>query len=176
MSTEYYNRLGRIPWAKISEHPDHFLRKTSRPQSDHALQEPSRMTEAAVNTWLEHWVARQGRGKLPLMLIDPSTDPSFKTVPGASSKKGKKRMEWVEPDDNADDGVDEDDASNGGERSGERSASAAPSGTYSEHLPGGPPAPRDHAETRKSRREFLGTLSEDGEYRRLLVLLGLAKV
>jgi hypothetical protein len=85
-------------------------------------------------------------------------------------------MEWVEPDDNADDGVDEDDASNGGERSGERSASAAPSGTYSEHLPGGPPAPRDHAETRKSRREFLGTLSEDGEYRRLLVLLGLAKV
>ena len=132
LSTEYYNRLGRITWAKISEHPDHFLRKTSRPQSDHVLQEPSRMTEAAVNTWLEHWVGRQGRGKLPLMLIDPSTHPGVKAVPQTSSNKGKKRMDWVEPDDNADDEVNEDDTSNGGEQSGERSESPAPSGTYSE--------------------------------------------
>lgn len=175
-STEYYNRLGRIPWAKISEHPDHFLRKNSRPESDHALQEPSRMTEAAVNTWLEHWVARQGRGKLPLMLIDPSTHPGFKDVPKASGNKGKKRMEWVEPDDNADGEIDEDDLGNGAESSGERSVSTARSGTHSERQPGGPPAPGDHAETRKSRREFLGTLSEDGEYCRLLGLLGRAKV
>jgi hypothetical protein len=134
------------------------------------------MTEAAVNTWLEHWVGRQGRGKLPLMLIDPSTHPGVKAVPQTSSNKGKKRMDWVEPDDNADDEVNEDDTSNGGEQSGERSESPAPSGTYSERQSGGPPAPGDHAETRKSRREFLGMLSEDVEYRRLLVLLDRAKV
>jgi hypothetical protein len=132
--------------------------------------------EAAVNTWLEHWVGRQGRGKLPLMLIDPSTHPGVKAVPQTSSNKGKKRMDWVEPDDNADDEVNEDDTSNGGEQSGERSESPAPSGTYSERRSGGPPAPGDHAETRRSRREFLRMLSEDVEYRRLLVLLDRAKV
>jgi hypothetical protein len=134
------------------------------------------MTEEAIITWLEHWYSRQGRGKLPLMLIDPSTNPGKKTVPKASNSKGKKRMEWVEPDDGSDGDTDGDGAGNEGESAEDPRTSPAPSGTYSEQVPDGPPAPADYAETRKNRREFLGMLSEDTEYRRLLSLLESAKV
>jgi hypothetical protein len=176
LSTEYYNRLGCIPWAKIAENPDQFLSKNSRPQSDHTLQEPSRMTEATVNKWLEHWVARQGRGRLPLILIDPSTSSVSKDVSKGSNKKGKKRIEWVDPDDDADDVVDGDTTSNGGESTGQSPGTPLPHGQHSGRVPGGPPVPADFAETRKDRRTFLGTLSEDGEYCRLLSLLDSAKV
>lgn len=134
------------------------------------------MTEEDIITWLEHWLSRQGRGKLPLMLIDPSTNLGRKTVPKVSTNKGKKRMEWVEPDDDSDEDIDGDGVDNEGELAGGPRTSPAPSGTYSERIPNGPPAPADYAETRKNRREFLGMLSEDTEYRRLLSLLERAKV
>ena len=55
--TVFYKQHGRIPWGKIVEHPDHFIEKQSRPESDHILREPSWMTEQGVNVWLKHWVA-----------------------------------------------------------------------------------------------------------------------
>jgi hypothetical protein len=134
------------------------------------------MTDMAINAWLEHWVSRQGRGKLPLMLIDPSTNSGKKEVPKASRNKGKKPIKWVDPDDGSDEDIEEDGAGNEGELDGEREASPAPFGMYTENIQDGPPAPADYAETRKNCREFLGMLSEDAEYRRLLILLESAKV
>src|ERR1700759_3711637 len=56
--TAFYKQHGHIPWGKIVEHPDHFIEKQSRPESDHILREPSWMTEHGVNVWLKHWVMR----------------------------------------------------------------------------------------------------------------------
>jgi len=143
------------------------------------------MNEAAVNAWLTHWVARQGRGKLPLVLTQPSNASVLKGVPTGSSKKGKKRMEWVEPDsevggEGEEHGGSDRDGSqispDVAEATGNPRSSFPPSGTVSEALPDGPSAPGNFAETRKSRRGFLEELSEDGDYRRLLLLLDRAKV
>lgn len=99
------------------------------------------MTEGGVNTWLEHWVARQGRGKLPLMLTDPPTNPGMTDIHKVSSNKGKKRIEWVDPDDDGDDDgeVDADKVSNGGESTEQPQKSPLPAGTDSKPFVGGPP-------------------------------------
>ena len=61
---EFYRKYGRIPWVRIFEHPDHFLDNRSHPETDHGLQEPSRMTEIAVNAWLKHWLTHQQKSTL----------------------------------------------------------------------------------------------------------------
>lgn len=167
----YYKKLGRIPWGKIADHPDHFLDKRSRPEADHVLQEPSRMTEVAINTWLKHWLTRQQRSKRPLILKSPSDSNDGNRKPPRVRKSSKKRIEWVEPDgEDQEDDEDEDDEDAQDER-------GTPDNDGNLGEPGDSPVtPAACATSRTSRRAFLATLSQDAKYQQLLLLLDAAKV
>jgi hypothetical protein len=169
--------FGRIPWGRIAEHPDHFLDNKSRPETDHSLQEPSRMTEIAVNTWLRHWLTRQQKSKRPLILKDPSSKIHTPPKDLGKGKGGKhKHIEWVEPDDEEDE--DEDDNVNDtiSQDGDEEANSNIAVDDGPEDSGNGPVTPSASAESRKSRRTFLKTLSEDGKYQELLLLMDAAKV
>ncbi len=180
--------IGRTPWRKIEEKADIYLRKSSRPGSTHPLMEPSHMNEEGVNDWLSHWLSRQKRGDHGLALKDPSGRKRVKP-PHPSLNKGKQR--YVEPDDDDD---EEDEASNVSDGSATADNSAPPvrngpdtaetSGTTSNEpgqgdTPGGSNSlaiPTAFAKMRKTRRQFLATLSDDGNYHQLLLLLDVAPV
>jgi hypothetical protein len=145
------------------------------------------MAEAAVNTWLKHWLARQAKGKRALVLTDPSIKPGSAKISRSVKGKGKRPVEWVDPSDDDDGSGDaevddkevvDDDAGEGEGAAFTRDSSnaSADAENGSDNSPDGLSVPGNFAETRKSRHEFLMTLSEDLQYRRLLSLLPLAKV
>src|ERR1700687_6204924 len=115
MSTGFHRFIGCIPWGKMADSPDKYLGRASRPASDHALMEPSDMTETAVNDWLTHWLARQNSGKRGLVLKNSSAvNAKPQTQPQRRQGKGKGR--YIEPDD---EGEDEEDDPNIEEDEGE---------------------------------------------------------
>ena len=143
------------------------------------------MAEAAVNTWLKHWLARQAKGKRAMVLTDPSVKLGSKKISRSVKGKGKKPVEWVDPSDDdvgdEDAEVDEeevvdDEAGEGAAFTRDSSHASADAENGSDNSLDGLSVPGNFAETRKSRREFLMTLSEDLQYCRLLSLLPLAKV
>ena len=184
--TAFYKQHGRIPWGKIVEHPDYFIDKRSRPESDHALWEPSRMTEQGVNVWLKHWVTRQTKERRPLVLLDPSMEGRMKKLPKPRRTRKPQKPQWMNPD--VDDDTDTDvivdsDNDSGNDRASKqhpsRSRTSEPSGNdMGNHAdtPSGPPAPASCVKSLETRRRFLASLSQDPNYIRLLRSLDTAKV
>lgn len=172
---------GRIPWAKIAEHPDDFLDKRSRPETDHSLQEPSRMTEDAVNTWLKHWHGRQQRSKRPLILKDPVRGNAANKNQPKGRGRDKTRIDWVEPEDvdqeaGAGD-TDGGDTSDGNGEGNSKDSGNGPADHAVDRASGNRPAPPAASGTsRASRRAFLATLSADAKFQELLLLMDVAKV
>jgi len=138
------------------------------------------MKSDGVDAWLKHWLRLQKHNKRPLVL-KARTDKTSDTHPTptiASKSKGKKKAHYIENDESDDlypvDEEDQDDDSR-------TDAPVTPSGTgkgkepvtYPKTLP---PSPQTAALMRKTRRTFLATLSDDGNYKMLLLLLHAAKV
>lgn len=178
---------GRIPWAKITEHPDDFLDKKSRPETDHSLQEPSRMMEDAVNIWLKHWYGRQQRSKHPLILKDPARGNAANKDHPKGRGWGKKRIDWVEPDDvnqeAGEDDTDDREQVNGGDTSdgnSEGNPKDSRNGPADDAVSGAsgnsPASPATSGKSRASRWAFLATLSADAKFQELLLLMDIARV
>lgn len=123
------------------------------------------MTEDAVDEWLSHWISRQEEGKRGLVLKDPAGTPSNDADPKPRRLKNKQK-EYEDPDDdeNDDDAVHSDTQDPEGmegtpDDTGNTPAAAGTSGTG-----------------RDTRLQFLRSLSDDKNYRRLLLLLDHAVV
>lgn len=181
----------------MADSPDKYLGKASRPESDHVLMEPSHMTETAVNDWLTHWLARQNSGKRGLVLKNPSAvNAKPQTQRQPRQGKGKGKGCYIEPDD---EGEDEEDDPNVEEDESEDNrlndeGEQEPNGVEQDANNAGPSIPPGNRKKisdndgtavltaascgkgRKARRTFLESLSDDINYRRLLLLLDIASV
>jgi hypothetical protein len=128
------------------------------------------MTELAVNTWLKHWLTRQQKSKRPLMLKDPSEHhATTRTIPKVGSGS-KTRIQWVEPDDEEIEPIEDEEGEENTQDNDDDD------GDGSEQPGNGPATPASCAQSRKSQRTFLGTLSQDAKFQQLLQLLDAAKV
>ncbi len=116
-NTGFHNINGRIPWTDIAENPSHHLAKKSRPELDFKLEEPSHMTSKGVDCWLRHWLKIQKKGEHPLVLRDPTAQPS-KGVPNSavvSKRKATRSKVWNIDSEEAEDRQTADALSDGGE-------------------------------------------------------------
>jgi hypothetical protein len=129
------------------------------------------MKSDGIDAWLKHWLTMQKKGRRPLILKDSSNRPSeahANTHPTVVDRcKGKKpRAEYIESDDdyevnNVNDSVSDTAGANTNKE------------TDGESLP---KSPHSVVATPKSRRTFLGSLSNHQDYKNLLLLLAVAKV
>ena len=122
------------------------------------------MKSDAVDAWLQHWLKMQKRNKRPLVLKDDSDGTH--TNPTAASKRKPKasKAQSIDNDNSDDEAFDEDNNTNPLNTSNTNADAALP------------PTPLSASETRNTRRTFLATLSDDRNYKRLLLLLRAAKV
>jgi hypothetical protein len=190
--TGFYKLNGHIPWANIAENPSNHLKKHSRPHTNHKLEEPSHMKSNAVDTWLGHWLKIQKKDRRPLVLknvSDGTSDKKTNTIaPKQKGNKGKDR--YVEPNDSDDEDADVDDGLDGVDGVEEINEGAAGTKDADGNHPNRadknnegdttakvlPPLPKSAATTCKVRRDFLTSLSDDRNYKKLLLLLYAAKV
>jgi hypothetical protein len=178
--TGFHKLNGRIPWTDIAENQSHHLSKRSRPDCDYKLEEPSHMKSSGIDAWLGHWLKLQKKKKRPLVLKD-TLDKSSETLPtttDVSTQKAKRsEAQRIESDDSSDeDNVNE--AGDGGPNedpssSTDRGRRNVDGEAQAKVLP---PSPASASLTRQSRRTFLQSLSDDKMYRKLIDLLGAAKV
>jgi len=181
----FHKLNGHIPWSDISEHPSDHIAKRSQPDSDHKLEEPSHMKSDGVDSWLGHWIKIQKKKKRPLILKDPShksfdDDPKLTTP---SKWKGKGKARYVESNESDDENIDEDEGIPDGEDNDADPSDANAANNDSASHDGGdpttvrvlPPSPMNASDSRKSRHTFLDSLSDDGNYKKLLLLLRAAK-
>src|ERR1700733_14964098 len=178
--TGFYKLNGRIPWLDIADNPSHHLSKRSRPDCDYKLEEPTYMKLDAVDAWLQHWLKLQKKKKRPLELKDPSHKSSgaLPTTTAVSRRKVKgSKDRYVESDDSNDE-ENFDEAGEGGSNE-DPSNTTNPGGQHSDGNTQAtvlPPSPSSASSIRKSRLTFLQSLSDDKKYRKLISLLGAAKV
>lgn len=142
------------------------------------------MKTDAVDAWLKHWLKLQKKNKRPLVLRGPADgtpevpSKSKKSKNVSKQKAGKGKARYIDSDD-SDDEDNEDKSDNGKTNEATPEPSAHPTGQSdgAEHnaqiLP---PSPLSAAKTRKTRRTFLESLSNDENYQKLLLLLYVAKV
>jgi len=194
LPTDFHKLIGRTPWTGIAENPSAYIAKKSRADTDHQLQEPSHMKSDGVDAWLQHWLKFQKRNKRPLVLKDMSD--AIQSNPTTTSKgKGKAKAPKAPSidDDNSDDEADEVhtnpttapkvkakapkapsiDDGNSDDNAVDEDSNNNHSTTDANRLL---PTPLSASETRKTRREFLATLSDDPKYQQSLLLLRAAKV
>lgn len=198
ISTGFYGLGGRIPWNDIADSPSDHMSKGSRPDSDHRLEEPSHMKSVAVDAWLQHWLKLQKKNKRALVLKDRTNkasepDPTTTVV---SQRKGQKSK--AQPAESRSDDEVAAVAVNGtttvvskrkgrkskvqpteSGRSDEEETAVADNGRTQEgdsQVAGLPPTPKSAAFSRKSRRTFLESLSNNKHYRKFIQLLLAAKV
>jgi hypothetical protein len=178
--TGFHNLNGRIPWTDIAENQSHHLSKRSRPDCDYKLEEPSHMKSGAIDAWLQHWLKLQRKNKRPLVLNN-SSNKSSETLPTTAkvSSQSKKRSDARNID--SSDSEDEDNVNEVGD-DGPNEDSSGTTDRGSHNVDGEalatvlPPSPASASQTRSSRRKFLQSLSDDKMYRKLITLLGAAKV
>jgi hypothetical protein len=136
------------------------------------------MKSEGVDLWLRHWLRLQKRNKYPLVLKDRSDKPSDRNAPPQIVPKGKgksKAREVASDNDEETDGDANDSVSN-------PALSPSPptdTGTNAEgddHIKSLPKSPSSAARNRISRRAFLTSLSDDKNYKKLLLLLKAADV
>jgi len=120
------------------------------------------MKSSGVDAWLQHWLKMQRKGKRPLALKersdknhDATKEPTIMDRRNLKSKRG-----YIEPDEDDDSILD---AARTNEKGGT-------DGTLV------PKSPHDVAPTRTSRRKFLASLSDNQDYKKLLLLLLATKV
>jgi hypothetical protein len=152
--------------------------------SDHKLEEPSHMKSEGVDAWLKHWLKLQKKSKRPLVLKGPADQsPELRQGSNNVSKrktgKGKGKARYIESED-SDDEETEDKSDTGGVNEGNTELSVC-AGQSNERAPDDgiltlPPSPLSASNNRKTRRAFLGSLSNDDNYKKLLLLLRAAKV
>jgi hypothetical protein len=129
------------------------------------------MKSDGIDAWLKHWLTMQKKGHRPLVLKD-SSNRSFEAHANTNLTvvdwcKGKKPWaEYIESDDdyevnNVNDGVLDTAGANTNKE------------TDGESLP---KSPHRVVATPKSRWTFIGSLSDDQDYKNLLLLLAVVKV
>lgn len=139
------------------------------------------MTSKGVDCWLRHWLKIQKKGEHPLVLRDPTAQPS-KGVPNSavvSKRKATRSKVWNIDSEEAEDRQTADALSDGGE------APAMPETTSdhaSDRLGGASDAmallvsPHSASESHTTRRTFLESLSTDVNYAELIHLLNVSPV
>jgi hypothetical protein len=181
----YFKLTGRIPWGDMAEHPSRYLSAKSRPDSDHKLMEPSHMKAKGVDDWLNHWLKLQKKGKQRVTLKDPSVVSSDnqkhtneRTLQnGDRHAKGKKKASpSLEPSDGEDISRDTENTPEIASVDGDNLPSDNNDGVEERaKMPGLPTAPSAAATSEKTRLLFLMSLSDDKNYRQLILLLRAAK-
>jgi hypothetical protein len=168
-TTAFYKLTGRIPWHDIAENPSHHLSKKSQPDSDHKLQDPSHMKSDGVDAWLRHWLKLQKKGRRPLVLRDP-TDKSSERIPKSKAvtkrKASQGKVRYIESDESDDQDIGNKSET---EESEEPPREEGPANALVM-------SPFSASATRKTRRAFLESLSNDTNYKKLQLLLYAAKV
>lgn len=144
-----------------------------------------------VDSWLRHWLKLQKKKKRPLVLMDVSDKPSDPNAPPQVVSKGKKKAtptRYVDSDDDEemdDDEETDDEEEMDDDEEASISRPAVPSappidtGTKAkvgDHIKALPKSPRSADRSRSSRRTFLVSLSDDKNYKDLLLLLKAADV
>ena len=148
----------------------HHLSKRSRPDSDHKLEEPSHMKSVGIDAWLQHWLKLQKKSRRPLVLKDPmdkssELNPKSRTVTKQNASQGK--AQYIESD------SDDQDTGN---KSGSEETEEPPCAEGPANALVLSPSPLSASATRKTRRAFLASLSNDMSYKKLQLLLYAAKV
>jgi len=138
------------------------------------------MKSDAVDAWLKHWLKLQRKDKRPLELKGPADKspelrPKRKNL--AKRKAGKGKARYIDSEDS----VNEESAdtpdnrrTNKGTTSSVRQIVQDDQGDQDDKIL--PPSPLSASNNRKTRRAFLESLSNDENYKRLLLLLRAAKV
>jgi hypothetical protein len=140
------------------------------------------MKSDGVDAWLEHWLKLQKKNKHPLVLKNPSDKPSDHHAPQIVSKgKGKKKAKAKDIDSDDHDDGEMDDHVNDDGVSNPVDPPSAPihAGTNEEgndHVKSLLMSPKGAARNRNTRRTFLTSLSDDENYKKLLLLLQVADV
>jgi hypothetical protein len=139
------------------------------------------MKSDGVDAWLKHWLKLQKKNKRPLVLKGPA-DRTPEVVPKSNNvskrKAGKGKARYIDSDD-SDDVDDEDKSDDGKPNETTPEPSTHPTGRNDEAESDAkilPPSPLSASKTRKTRRTFLESLSNDENYQKLLLLLYVAKV
>jgi hypothetical protein len=126
------------------------------------------MKSSGVDAWLQHWLKMQRKGKHPLALKEPSDKNRDATKePTIKDRRNMKKSKpgYVEPDE--DDEMNMDDSISDAAQTNAKGGSDGPLV---------PKSPHDVASTRSSRRKFLASLSDNLDYKKLLLLLLATKV
>jgi hypothetical protein len=161
------------------------LSKRSWADSNHKLEEPSHMKSKGVDALLKHWLKLQKKSKCPLVLRGPADQsPKLRQGPNNVSKqktgKGKGKAHYIESED-SDDEETEDRSDTGRVNEGNTELSVRHTGQSNERAPDDvmlllPPSPLSVSKNRKTHHAFLRSLSNDDNYKKLLLLLRAAKV
>ena len=139
------------------------------------------MKSDGVDAWLKHWIKLQKKNKRPLVLKCP-TDETLGTPPPTEitlkSKKKVGKARYIEPDDTGSEGLDEcsDDGGKTKDRSVILNDGAENDGLDGQNSAMIPKSPYSASDNRRTRCKFLATLSTDNNYKKLMLLLHVAKV
>jgi hypothetical protein len=109
--TGFYKLNGRIPWSDIAENPSNHLKRKSRPDSDHKLEEPSHMKSDAVDSWIGHWLKIQKKNKRPLVLksgSDSTSDKRANPIKVSRRRRNKRKDRYIDSDDTDDEAASND--------------------------------------------------------------------
>lgn len=176
--TEYYQLTGRIPWLDIAENPSNHLTKRSRPDTDYKLEEPSHMKSDGVDSWLRHWLKLQKKNKRPLVLKERSDKQSDHDAPLqiVPKGKGKAKARDIDSDDEEETDYDGDDSISNAALPPDPPIDTGTNANGGNHIKSLPKSPSSAARNRMSRRTFLTSLSDDKNYKQLLLLLKAANV
>src|SRR6202050_986459 len=161
--------------------PSLHLSKKSQPACDHKLQEQSHMKSDGVHAWLHHWLKLQKKGRHPLVVKNPA-DKSSEARQKPTTLSKRKAKQAKARDIYSDDAGEQDMADksdDGGTDAGSDKPPARRMGQATEQPDDDkvlPPAPSTASATRKTRRTFLATLSNDTNYKKLQQLLYAAQV
>jgi hypothetical protein len=126
------------------------------------------MKSSGVDAWLQHWLKMQRKRKCPLALKEPSDKNRDATKePAIMDRRNLKKSmpRYIEPD--------EDDDMNIDDSISDAAQTNAKGGTDGPLVP---QSPHDVASTRTSCRKFLASLSDNLDYKILLLLLIATKV
>jgi hypothetical protein len=169
---------GHTPWTDIAENPSNHLSKKSQLDCDHRLEEPSHMKSDAIDSWLRHWLKLQKKHKHPLVLRDTS-DKQYEwcSNPTIVSKRKveKSKAQYIQSDSS------EDEAPEAKDNNGHLNVDNPDNNTNNACTSKGgetqmPISPLRKAASQATHRTFLVSLSDDGNYQKLVFLLHAAKV
>ena len=139
------------------------------------------MKADGIKAWLKHWLKLQKKGKHPLVLRGPSD--SSPNAPLRKARRGKPRdkkgkARYIEVEDSDEEEVNDGLKSDGMDEDGSTPTNSNPANedTAGLEVKVLPPSPHSASKNRSTRRTFLASLSADLKYKKLMLLLHVAKV